>query len=93
VAYLPAPPGALVQALGEMANREFSLTTLIGGKLRALYSEAEQPCQSRLDELLRALDEATELQSPPDTSSSRGRRRPQLPDCLPEPTVASAGNL
>jgi hypothetical protein len=64
VAYLPVPPaGAIVQALGEMANREFSLTILIGGKLRALYNEAEQPCPSRLIALLRALDEATEPQS------------------------------
>jgi hypothetical protein len=82
VAYLPAPPaGAIVQALGEMANREFSLTILIGGKLRALYNEAEQPCPSRLIALLRALDETTELQSSPP--------RPQLLDRLPEPTLGS----
>jgi hypothetical protein len=90
VAYLPAPPaGAIVQTLGEMANREFSLTILIGGKLRALYNEAEQPCPSRLIALLRALDEATEPQSSP----PRIGRRPQLLDRLPEPTLGSVGNL
>jgi hypothetical protein len=48
---------ALDRILGEEKSREFSVTMLIGGKLRALYSEAEQPCPSRLVELLRALDE------------------------------------
>jgi hypothetical protein len=94
VAYLPAPPaGALVQALGEMANREFSLTTLIGGKLRALYGEAEQPCPSRLDELLRALDEAAEPRLSDALPPPRVARRPQLLDRLPKPTLGSAGNL
>lgn len=51
------PTEALVQALGEMSSREFSVTALIGGKLRAPYNETEQPTSARLNELLRALDE------------------------------------
>jgi hypothetical protein len=50
---------ALDRILGAERSREFSVTMLIGGKLRALYSETEQPCPSRLYELLRTLDEAT----------------------------------
>jgi hypothetical protein len=50
--------GALDQVLGERRTREFSVTVLIGGKLRALYNEAEQPSLSRLDELLRDLEGA-----------------------------------
>jgi len=81
MAYEPASfAEALDRVLGAKKSREFSVTMLIGGKLRALYGEAEPPCPFRLDELLRALDEATEPQSPPDTSSSRGRKRPQLLD-------------
>jgi hypothetical protein len=34
----------------------FVLTRLIGGKLRALYDEEEQPCSSRMAELLETLD-------------------------------------
>jgi hypothetical protein len=56
-AYTPlAFPGALDQVLGERRTREFSATVLIGGKLRALYNEAEQPSLSRLDELLQQLE-------------------------------------
>ena len=80
---------ALDRVLGEKKSREFSVTMLIGGKLRALYSETEQPCPSRLEELLRALDEATDSRS----SSPTIGRRPQLLDRLPAPTVESAGNL
>jgi hypothetical protein len=59
VAYLSATPTeALAQVLGELARPKFSVTTLIGGKLRALYNEAEQPSSPRLNELLRALDDA-----------------------------------
>ena len=59
MAYLSATTTeALGQVLGELARREFSVTTLIGGKLRALYNEAEQPSSSRLNELLRVLDDA-----------------------------------
>jgi hypothetical protein len=59
LAYLSATPTeALDQVLGELASRGFSVTTLIGGKLRALYNEAEQPSSPRLNELLRALDDA-----------------------------------
>jgi hypothetical protein len=50
---------ALDRILGEEKSREFSATMLIGGKLRALYDEGEQPCPSRLEDLLRALDEST----------------------------------
>ena len=35
----------------------FSATTLIGGMLRALYDEFQQPGPSRLTQLLRALDD------------------------------------
>jgi hypothetical protein len=34
----------------------FVMTRLIGGKLRALYDEEEQPCSSRMAELLETLD-------------------------------------
>jgi hypothetical protein len=36
----------------------FVLTRLIGGKLRALYDEEEQPCSSQLAELLETLTSA-----------------------------------
>jgi hypothetical protein len=36
----------------------FVLTRLIGGKLRALYNEEEQPCSSRMLELLETLTSA-----------------------------------
>jgi len=59
VAYLSATPTEVLnQVLGKLARRKFSVTTLIGGKLRALYNEAEQPSPPRLNELLRALDDA-----------------------------------
>jgi hypothetical protein len=53
--YLPSD--AIIQALGKMASRDFSATTLISGKLRALYNETEQPFPAGLNELLRAVDE------------------------------------
>jgi hypothetical protein len=57
VAYLYATPTeALDQVLGEPASREFSVTTLIGRKLRVLYNESEQPSSPRLNELLRILN-------------------------------------
>jgi hypothetical protein len=72
MAYEPASfTEALDRVLGEKKNRDFSVIMLIGGKLRALYSEAEQPCPFRLDELLRALDEATEYRSSIATSPSK----------------------
>src|SRR5262245_11400480 len=56
--YVPATPsGAIVQALGKMTSRDFSAARLIGGKLRALYNETEQPTPAHLNELLRTLDE------------------------------------
>jgi hypothetical protein len=58
MAYVPAiPSDAIIQALGKMASRDFSATSLIGGKLRALYNETEQPTPACLNELLRVLDE------------------------------------
>jgi len=58
--YVPEKPSeALVQALGAMTTRDFSMTMLLGGKLRALYNEAEQPRPTRIDELLRNLERAT----------------------------------
>jgi hypothetical protein len=36
----------------------FLLTSLIGGKLRALYDEESQPCSSRMAELLETLASA-----------------------------------
>ena len=59
VVYQSATPNeALDQVLGELASREFSVTALVGGKLRALYNEDEQPSSPSLNELLRALEDA-----------------------------------
>jgi hypothetical protein len=56
MAYEPAVwAGALDRILGERRIREFSVTMVIGGKLRALYNEVELPSPSRLDELLAVL--------------------------------------
>jgi hypothetical protein len=85
---------ALDRVLGEEKSREFSLTMLIGVKLRALYNEAEQPCPSRLAELLRALDEATEPRSSSTTSPPIIGRRPQTAGPHPRAdTGIFAGNL
>jgi hypothetical protein len=94
MAYEPASfTQALDRILGEEKTREFSLTMVIGGKLRALYSEVQEPCPSRLEELLRALDETTGPRSSPASSPPSVGRRPQLLDRLPEPTARSAGTL
>jgi len=56
-AYTPvALSEALDKVLGEQRTRGFSATLLIGGKLRALYNEADQPSLSRLNEVLRELE-------------------------------------
>ncbi len=55
MAYEPAVWfAALDQIFGERKIREFSAAMLIGGKLRALYNEVEQPNPSRFDELLQS---------------------------------------
>ena len=60
VEHLAATPRkAVVAALGTRAPRRFSASMFIGRKLRALYDDDEQPCPSRLTELLRALDDTT----------------------------------
>ena len=60
VEHLAATPRkAVVAALGTRAPRRFSAAMFIGRKLRALYDDDEQPCPSRLTELLRALDDTT----------------------------------
>jgi hypothetical protein len=73
MAYIPAvSSGALGQILGERRTREFSAVVLIGGKLRALYNEAEQPSPSRLDELLRELERGARASDPLMNSRARG---------------------
>jgi hypothetical protein len=44
---------ALIEAV--RPTRQFSLTRVIGGKLRALYDDAAQPCPDRVANLLAAL--------------------------------------
>jgi hypothetical protein len=44
--------------------REFSAIVLIGGKLRALYNETEQPRPSRIDESLRELEQRAQEHLP-----------------------------
>jgi hypothetical protein len=66
MAYEPAVWSlALNRIFGERRSHEFSATMLIGGKLRALYSEAEQPSPTRLKELLKALDGVRKHDSEP----------------------------
>jgi hypothetical protein len=56
-AYTPvALPEALDQVLGKQRTREFSAAVLIGGKLRALYDETDQPSLSSLNALLQELE-------------------------------------
>ena len=58
VEHLAATPRkAVVAALGTRAPRRFSASMFIGRKLRALYDDDEQPCPSRLTELLQVLCE------------------------------------
>jgi hypothetical protein len=85
VAYLFATPTeALVQVLGEMASREFSVTTLIGGKLRALYNKAEQPSPPCLNELLRALDDLRSDRLAADETNPESLKRAALESVLNE---------
>jgi hypothetical protein len=55
--YVPASSTGTAQELAERATQLFSATLLIGGRLRALYNDAEQPSPSRLTDLLRTLDD------------------------------------
>jgi hypothetical protein len=58
-AYMPTTSSETLDLVfGESRTRDFSATAVIGGKLRALYNEAEQPSLSRLEELLQVLDRA-----------------------------------
>jgi hypothetical protein len=48
---------ALDKVLGERVDCSFSATRVIGGKLRNLYNEAEQPDVFGLSKLLRVLED------------------------------------
>ena len=56
---------SLVQVLGAMTTREYSVALVIGGKLRVLYNEVEQPRPYDMDELLGRLDRARTTTEPP----------------------------
>jgi hypothetical protein len=49
------PQEPFLDALLGRPARQFSATRAIGGKLRALYDDAAQPCPDRVTELLAAL--------------------------------------
>jgi hypothetical protein len=54
----PANTGSAIEkVLGERIENSFSATRIIGGKLRSLYSEAEQQDAAGFDKLLRVLDD------------------------------------
>jgi hypothetical protein len=54
--FVPANTGSAIdKVLGERVENPFSATRIIGGKLRSLYSEAEEQDEVGLSKLLRAL--------------------------------------